>query len=81
MLVFDPKNRETVLLPGDSNGLVYHEGKAVYTPVTLNPYDLIEMGESQFVFVPFCGENFMWQEKEQSGYQKPGQQGEARRSE
>ena len=81
VLVFDPKNRETVLLPGDSNGLVYHEGKAVYTPVTLNPYDVIEMGESKFAFVPFCGENFMWQEKGRSEYQKPGTPGEVQRSE
>ena len=34
-IVFDPKKKETVLLPGDS----------------------------KFVFVPFCGENFMWEDE------------------
>lgn len=63
VIVFDPKKKETVLLPGDSNGLVYHNEAAVYTPTVLNSYDVIEMGESKFVFIPFCGENFMWQDK------------------
>lgn len=63
VIVFDPKKRETVLLPGDSNGLVYHNEAAVYTPTRLGSYDVIEMGNSKFVFVPFCGEHFMWEEK------------------
>ena len=62
VLVFDPKKQETVLLPGDSNGIVYHNNAALYTHVTLEPYDTIEIGESQFVFVPFCGEQFRWEE-------------------
>lgn len=64
VIVFDPKKMETVLLPGDSNGLVYHKDTAVYTPTVLNSYDTIEMGDSTFVFIPFCGENFMWEERE-----------------
>lgn len=60
VIVFDPKKKETVLLPGDSNGLAYHNDAAVYTPTVLAPYDVIEMGDSKFVFVAFCGENFMW---------------------
>ena len=52
VIVFDPKKRETVLLPGDANGIVY-----------LNPYDEIELGKSKFLFVPFCGDHFMWGQK------------------
>ena len=62
IVVFDPKKRQTVLLPGDSNGLVYMNDAAVYTPTVLGAYDTIEMGESIFVFSPFCGENFMWED-------------------
>lgn len=62
IIVFDPKKKETVLLPGDSNGIVYLNDAAVYTPQVLNPYDLIEMGDSQFLFVPFCGDHFMWKD-------------------
>lgn len=60
VIVFDPKKKETVLLPGDSNGLVYLNENAVYVPTSLNPYDKIELGRSVFVFIPFCGNNFMW---------------------
>ena len=61
VIVFDPKKKETVLLPGDSNGLAYlNEENAVYVPTPLNPYDKIELGKSTFVFIPFCGKNFMW---------------------
>ncbi len=64
VIVFDPKKRETVLLPGDSNGLVYLNENAVYTPMVLSSYDKIEMGRSVFAFLPFCGNHFMWGEKE-----------------
>ena len=59
----DPKKKETVLLPGDSNGIVYLNDNAVYTPEVLKIYDTIEMGESIFVFIPFCGESFMWEQR------------------
>jgi hypothetical protein len=60
IIVFDPKKKETVLLPGDSNGLVYLGGNAVYLPTPLKPYSRIEIGKSHFIFIPFCGTHFMW---------------------
>lgn len=63
VIVFDPKKKEAVLLPGSSNGIAYHNEDAVYTPVKLNSYDVIELGESKFAFLPFCGEHFMWEDK------------------
>lgn len=62
VLVYDPKKRQTLVLPGDSHGLVYVNGDAVYTPVELAPYDTIEIGNSKFLFIPLCGENFEWEE-------------------
>lgn len=62
IIVYDPKKHETVLLPGDSNGIVYHNDNAVYVPVTLNVYDIIEIGDSRFLFIPFCGEHFRWED-------------------
>ena len=70
IIVFDPKKRETVLLPGDSNGIVYLNDAAVYTPSVLSSFDTIEMGESIFVFIPFCGENFMWKDEKPAGVEK-----------
>lgn len=62
VIVYDPKKKETVLLPGDSNGIVYLAENAVYGPTVLKEYDKIEMGQSKFVFIPFCGNNFDWQD-------------------
>ena len=61
VIVYDTKQNKTVILPGDSNGIVYLGGHAVYTPTDLNAYDVIEMGDSQFLFIPFCGEHFRWE--------------------
>ena len=42
VIVFDPKKKETVLLPGDSNGIVYLNGNAVEEPYTAEPTYLQE---------------------------------------
>ena len=64
VLVYDPKKRQSLILPGDSHGLVYVNDEAIYTPVELAPYDVIELGVSKFIFIPLCGENFEWEELE-----------------
>lgn len=61
IIVYDEKQSKTVILPGDSNGIVYLNNEAVYVPKPLSQFDMIEMGESQFVFIPFCGEHFKWE--------------------
>ena len=61
VIVYDPKKKETVLLPGDSNGIVYWQESAVYAPTVLKAYDTIELGNSKFAFVSFCGEHFVWE--------------------
>lgn len=60
VLVYDEKQSQTVILPGDSNGIVYLNEAAVYVPTQLTEFDVIEMGESKFLFIPFCGEHFKW---------------------
>lgn len=64
VIVYDQKKRNTVILPGDSAGLAYLRGEAVYVPAQLNPYDTIELGKSRFIFVPLCGQNFEWNDTE-----------------
>lgn len=63
IIVYDPKERKTVILPGDASGIAYLGGNAVYVPTDLNPYNVIELGNSKFVFAPFCGEHFEWKDK------------------
>lgn len=63
IVVYDPKKRGTVLLPGDSEGLVYLNDEAVYIPTDMKPYDTIELGKSRFLFIPLCGNNFEWNDQ------------------
>ena len=62
VLVFDAKKRENMILPGEGNGIVYLNGEGVYVPQQLHGYDVIEMGDSAFLFIEFCGEHFMWED-------------------
>lgn len=49
VIVFDAKKRENMILPGDSNGLVYLNGEAVYLPQPLSAYDVIEIDRKSVV--------------------------------
>ncbi|APC40292.1 FHA domain-containing protein [Clostridium estertheticum] len=62
IVVYDPKKKNYVLLPGESSGIAYLNGEAIYIPVQLSGYDVIELGKSKFIFVPFCGDNFEWED-------------------
>ncbi|WP_127533685.1 FHA domain-containing protein [Paenibacillus kobensis] len=60
VIVYDPKKRNFYLLPGDASGLAYHNNEAVYSPVELAAYDVLQLGRSKFLFIPLCGVHFEW---------------------
>jgi len=49
-----------MITPGQANGLIYIDNEALYDTRELKAYNLIEIGESKFIFVNLCGENFDW---------------------
>ena len=59
-ITYEPKKRVFYIASGDSSGLTYLNEEMVDSSVQLNYLDTIEMGKSQFVFVPLCGEKFSW---------------------
>lgn len=59
-LAYDDKEGKTYLLPGDTNGMVYLNEAVIFQPATVDAFNVIEIGNSKFVYVPFCGENFSW---------------------
>ena len=61
VIVYDVKQNNMVILPGDSNGMVYLNEEAVYTPMPLKGFDMLELGDSKFLFIPFCGEHYRWE--------------------
>lgn len=65
-VVYDPKKNTFRIQAGLSRGLVYLNGEEVISSETMKAYDQIEMGESRFLFVPLCGENFQWENEKNS---------------
>lgn len=57
---YNPKQRNFVLLPGDGTGIIYVNDEALYSPLEINAYDIIEMGKNKFLFIPLCGGHFEW---------------------
>lgn len=64
VLAYDIKLDKAMLLPGDSEGMVYLGGEAVYLPTKLHSYDKIEIGNSLFVYVALCDGQFAWDEED-----------------
>jgi hypothetical protein len=62
VVVFDPRRKSFWALPGDAAGLVYLNGEVVYSPTQMNPDDVLEVGQTKLVLVPFCGEKYSWDE-------------------
>lgn len=63
VISYNPKKRNFVLIPGEGNGIIYTNNEEVYSPKELSPYDVIEMGKSKFLFIPFCGQHFEWEQE------------------
>lgn len=71
VIMYDPEKNHTVVLPGDSHGVVYKLGNddswdVVYEPKELLSGDRLKIGASEFIFVAFCGDSegfkFNWRD-------------------
>ena len=60
VISFNPKQNSYLLTPGEGRGIIYLNEEEVATPTKLKAYDILEMGQTKLLFVPFCGENFEW---------------------
>ncbi|MDF2926041.1 MAG: hypothetical protein K0R57_4955 [Paenibacillaceae bacterium] len=58
---FDARKNIFRLFQGDSKGIVYVNDEEVIHAVVLRPYDVIELGKTKLIFIPFCGEQFVWE--------------------
>lgn len=67
VISFNPKNLAFRLFPGDSRGLAYLNDEEVINPVSLTPYDVIEIGQTKLAFIPFCGDQYQWKKDEDQG--------------
>lgn len=61
-LAYDDKHNAFHLIPAESTNNIYLNEDPIYIPTKLGEYDLIEFGDSKFIFVPFCNEKFTWRD-------------------
>jgi hypothetical protein len=59
-VIFDPKKQTFWTLPGDASGLVYLNGDIVHSPAQMQSDDVLEVGHTKLVLIPFCGEKYTW---------------------
>lgn len=62
LIVYEPKKRNFYLQPGDSSGLTYLNEDYITESKKLSVKDVVELGDSKFLFVPLCGEEFSWED-------------------
>lgn len=62
IIVFEPKQNTFILQPGDSKELSYLNDEVILQAKVMQAGDSLVMGNSQFVFVPFCTSEISWKD-------------------
>lgn len=62
LVTYDVKHNRFSLSPGQGRGITYCNDEQVEMVRPLKAYDIIEVGKSQLIFLPLCGEKFQWNE-------------------
>ncbi len=65
-IAYDPKHNNFQLIPGESTNNIYVNDDPIYVPTKLEAYDVVELGSSKMVFVPFCSDKFKWSDVEKT---------------
>lgn len=60
LVIFDPKKQVFRAAPGDASGPVYLNGDIVHSPTQMQRDDVLEVGQTKLVLIPFCGEKYNW---------------------
>ena len=57
---YDALNNDFYLLPANNRNTIYLNGAPVYAAQKLAAYDRLRFGRTELLFVPFCGDKFVW---------------------
>lgn len=60
IVVYEPKAHLYLVQPGESSSLVYKNDEVVLTPMKLEAYDVVTVGDVNLLFMPLCGTRFNW---------------------
>lgn len=62
VITYDPKKKAFRIAKNEGRGLVYVNDNEIDGCSELRSYDVIDMGESTFVFIAFCSDRFDWED-------------------
>lgn len=62
IMIYEPKAHIYLVQPGESSSLVYLNNELLLTPMRLEAYDTISVGDVDLLFMPLCGERFNWED-------------------
>ena len=62
VVIYDPKSRRFFALPGESKALFYVDDEVVLNNVEVKDRQIITVGETQLMLVPFCNSTFAWED-------------------
>lgn len=62
-VAYDTRSRTFAVAPceGAAN-LAYLNGRALYSPMPLEAYDRIQVGDTELMLIPLCSDKFSWEE-------------------
>lgn len=61
IIIYEPRQREFYVQQGESHELCYVNDNVVIGSQVLNDRDVIMLGKTSLVFVPFCDEHYGWE--------------------
>lgn len=61
IIVYDPRSKCFLAQPGMSRELFYLNDKAVLQITEIKERDIIAVGKTELMFIPFCGSEFSWE--------------------
>lgn len=59
-IIYDYRHNRFYIKHGSGKNLTYLNDDVVMESVDLEPYSRIRIGDTELIFVPFCGERFTW---------------------
>lgn len=67
VLLYEPKGCTFFITPGESHELAYLNGEVLLDAKPLKSGDILTLGRSDLMFVPFCSADFNWEKDSEKG--------------
>ena len=62
-ITFNPRNLKFTVATGEGRGLIYLNSEVIETSTEVVEYDVLEIGSTKLLFIPFSTERFSWKEE------------------